>query len=89
MNTTHRSNRLGLVFFAVYLVVYSVFVAVAAFRPKAMDARPWAGVNLAIWSGFGLIVLAILLAFVYGWACGLAGGGPSGSSAEDPDGRSR
>jgi hypothetical protein len=26
-------------------------------------------VNLAIWYGFGLIVAAIFLALVYGWAC--------------------
>jgi uncharacterized membrane protein (DUF485 family) len=46
-------------------------VLLAAFSPQSMAEKPLAGVNLAIWYGFGLIALAILLAFVYGWACGL------------------
>jgi uncharacterized membrane protein (DUF485 family) len=54
-----------------YLLVYSGFVILAAFSPQSMAQKPLAGVNLAIWYGFGLIALAILLAFVYGWACGL------------------
>jgi uncharacterized membrane protein (DUF485 family) len=33
-----------------------------------MEVTPLAGVNLAIWFGFGLILTAILLALVYGWA---------------------
>ena len=41
----------------------------AAFSPDAMEMTPLAGVNLAIWYGFGLIVAAIVLALVYGWAC--------------------
>jgi hypothetical protein len=26
-------------------------------------------VNLAIWYGFGLILAALILALIYGWAC--------------------
>ena len=32
-----------------------------------MEATPLAGVNLAIWYGFGLIVAALVLALIYGW----------------------
>ena len=64
-----RTTRIGLSLFAVYLVLYSGFVLLAAFSPETMEATPLAGVNLAIWYGFGLIVAAILLALVYGWAC--------------------
>jgi uncharacterized membrane protein (DUF485 family) len=65
---TNRANRIGLVLFAVYLVLYSGFVLLAAFSPESMEATPLAGVNLAIWYGFGLIVAAFVLALVYGWA---------------------
>jgi uncharacterized membrane protein (DUF485 family) len=64
-----RTTRIGLGLFGVYLVLYGGFVLLAAFSPETMEATPLAGVNLAIWYGFGLIVAAILLALVYGWAC--------------------
>jgi uncharacterized membrane protein (DUF485 family) len=64
-----RNSRIGLALFGAYLVVYGGFVVLAAFSPETMEATPLAGVNLAIWYGFGLIVVAIVLALVYGWAC--------------------
>jgi uncharacterized membrane protein (DUF485 family) len=63
-------TRLGLTLFAVYLALYTGFVLLAAFAPELMEVAPLAGVNVAIWYGFGLIVAAIVLALVYGWACG-------------------
>jgi uncharacterized membrane protein (DUF485 family) len=67
-----RNARLGLWLFAVYLLLYGGFVVVAAFKPEWMERTPLAGVNVAIWYGFGLIVAAVVLALVYGWACGLS-----------------
>jgi uncharacterized membrane protein (DUF485 family) len=64
----NRVNRIGLSLFAIYLVLYGGFVLLAAFSPQTMEVTPLAGVNLAIWYGFGLIVAAALLALVYGWA---------------------
>jgi uncharacterized membrane protein (DUF485 family) len=64
-----RNSRIGLALFAVYLVFYGGFVLLAAFSPQTMEATPLAGVNLAIWYGFGLIAAAILLALIYGWTC--------------------
>lgn len=64
-----RNTRPGLVLFAVYLVFYGGFVLLAAFSPDTLAMLPWAGVNLAIWYGFGLILAALLLALVYGWIC--------------------
>jgi len=64
-----RNTRLGLALFAVYLVFYGGFVLLAAFSPDSLAVLPLAGVNLAIWYGFGLIVVAFVLALVYGWAC--------------------
>jgi uncharacterized membrane protein (DUF485 family) len=65
---TNRANRIGLLLFAMYLMLYGGFVLLAAFSPQSMEVTPLAGVNLAIWYGFGLIIAAFVLALVYGWA---------------------
>ena len=62
-------------------VLYGGFVLLAAFSPDVMEATPLAGVNLAIWYGFGLIVAAIVLALVYGWVCRV--GTPRSPSGRD------
>lgn len=64
-----RKARVGFALFVVYLAFYSGFVWLAAFRPDSLAVLPFAGVNLAIWYGFALIVVALVLALVYGWAC--------------------
>ena len=63
-----RRARLGLWLFAIYCVAYGAFMLVNAFAPKVMETA-FGGVNLAIWSGFGLIGGALLLALVYAWLC--------------------
>jgi uncharacterized membrane protein (DUF485 family) len=67
--------RLGLVLFALYLAVYAAYVLVNAFRPAVMDQVPLAGVNLAVWSGLGLIVGAVVLALLYAALCRRPQGG--------------
>ena len=79
-----RASRVGLVLFAVYLVLYGGFVLLNAFAPATMEWTPVAGVNLAILYGFGLIVAAFALALLYGW---LAGGPAGGNSADRTEGR--
>jgi uncharacterized membrane protein (DUF485 family) len=64
-----RNARIGLVLFAVYLLLYGGFVLLNAFAPQAMEATPVAGINLAILYGFGLIIAALVLALLYGWLC--------------------
>ena len=64
-----RNLKIGLALFAVYLVLYGGFVLINAFSPESMEATPFAGVNLAILSGFGLIIAAFLLALLYGFLC--------------------
>ena len=61
--------RLGLILFTFYSLLYGAFVLLNAFAPSAMEATPLAGVNLAIWFGFGLIITALALALAYGWLC--------------------
>ena len=65
----NRNARIGLILFVVYLAFYGGFVLLAAFSPATMARLPWAGVNLAIWYGFGLIAAALVLALIYGYLC--------------------
>ena len=71
-----RHARYGMWLFLVYLVFYAGFVLLNAFRPEVMDEVPAAGVNLAIWYGFALIVAALVLALLYGWLCHRSNGRP-------------
>jgi uncharacterized membrane protein (DUF485 family) len=65
----NSNARLGVILFFVYLAFYAGFVLLAAFSPATMARTPWAGVNLAIWYGFALILAAFALALLYGWLC--------------------
>ena len=67
--TITRNSRYGLVLFAVYCVIYGAFVGLSAFAPQMMAKPVMGGVNLAIVYGFGLILIAIVLALVYAWLC--------------------
>ena len=64
-----RNATLGLKLFSVYLVLYAGFVGINTFSTSTMELKPFAGINLAIWYGFALIVAAILLALIYGFLC--------------------
>ncbi len=57
--------KLGLVLFAIYTAMYANFVFVSAFRVEWMGVL-WNGVPISVWSGFGLIAAAALLAGLYG-----------------------
>ena len=78
MSVNRRNRQLGLVLFAVYLVLYGGFVLVMAFDAKRLQAIGPGGVNLAVWAGFGLIAIALVLALLYGWLCRNEGGGDGG-----------
>jgi uncharacterized membrane protein (DUF485 family) len=65
---THNA-RIGLVLFVIYLALYSGFVFLNAFAPEMMETTPFAGLNLAIVYGFGLIVAALLMSLLYGILC--------------------
>ncbi|MCH2126675.1 MAG: DUF485 domain-containing protein [Pirellulaceae bacterium] len=61
--------KLGLLFFTVYTLFYSAFVFLNVFAPQMMEQTPIQGVNLAILLGIGLIVLALVMALLYGFLC--------------------
>jgi uncharacterized membrane protein (DUF485 family) len=72
-------RRLGVIMFIVYAAIYAGFVVVNLVTPQHMGDILFAGLDLAVVYGFGLIVLALVLALVYNAACGrkeaeLAGG---------------
>ena len=62
-------SRLGVRMFFVYAVVYAGFVLINVLWPKTMSTIVFAGLNLAVVYGFGLIVFAMILALVYNWLC--------------------
>ncbi len=63
------SQLWGMILFFVYLIPYASYVLLNAFRPDLMDLTPLAGVNVAILSGFALIIGAFVLAMIYGFLC--------------------
>jgi uncharacterized membrane protein (DUF485 family) len=64
-----RNTRYGLILFFIYLLIYGGFVLLNAFAPLLMEVTPFAGVNLAVLYGLGLIGAALVLALLYGWLC--------------------
>ncbi len=64
----HHNARWGLILFAIYVVLYGGFVALATIDYAVLKTR-FGGVNIAIAYGFGLIFSAILLAVVYTFLC--------------------
>jgi uncharacterized membrane protein (DUF485 family) len=64
-----RRTRLGLQLFCVYLALYVGFVLLNALAPERMANTPFAGVNLAVLYGLGLIVTAFVMALLYEVLC--------------------
>ena len=60
------SPRLGLILFGIYLAFYVTFVAISAFASQVFETIVFGGLNLAVVYGFGLIILALVLAMIYG-----------------------
>ena len=72
-------RRLGVIMFIVYGIIYAGFVVINLLQPQHMGDILFAGLDIAVVYGFGLIVLALVLAHFYNRACGrkeaeLAGG---------------
>lgn len=60
-----KASRLGIWLFFAYLAVYAGFVWIAAFNGAILSSQPFGGLNLAIFYGFGLIIIPLILALVY------------------------
>lgn len=68
-NASERKSKLGMKLFIVYLLIYAGFVIIGLTDPEIMGYHVFKGQNLAILYGFGLIVLAIIMGFIYNYAC--------------------
>lgn len=82
----NRNARIGIWLFGVYLLLYGGFVLVNTFSPHTMELMPIEGVNLAILSGFGLIIAALVLALIYGLKCDPEDAADVPDSSKDSEG---
>ena len=62
-------TKLGLWLFLVYVLVYVGFIWVNVASPKTMATIVFAGQNLAVVYGFGLIILAFVMGIIYDVLC--------------------
>ena len=70
--TDHAADykkSLGVKIFIVYALIYAGFVAINVINPVLMEAEVIFGLNLAIVYGFGLIIIALILALIYNVMC--------------------
>ncbi len=52
-----------------YVIVYAGFIVINLTSPKSMGTILFAGLNLAVVYGFGLILLAIVMGLIYNHMC--------------------
>jgi len=84
--TVIRNQRLGLKLFAVYAVTYLLFIICCITSPNLLAATWLLGISNSVVFGFGLIILAIVIALIYGLAC-RGSGVVSTSAASDAQSR--
>lgn len=68
-NAAAKKSKLGVILFLVYTVIYTGFVVIGLTKPELLGVEIIGGQNLAIIYGFGLIVLAIVMGFIYNYFC--------------------
>jgi len=64
-----KKSKLGIYMFLFYTLVYSGFVVIGLTDPELMAKHVIGNQNLAIVYGFGLIILAIIMGFIYNAIC--------------------
>jgi len=68
-SVTQQKSKLGVRLFFVYLVCYAGFVIIGVFEYELLATTVFAGLNLAVTYGIGLIVFAIVLGIIYNYYC--------------------
>ncbi len=68
-NSAAKKSRLGVILFTFYTIIYGGFVVIGLVDPELMGVHVLGKQNLAIVYGFGLIVLAIIMGFIYNAMC--------------------
>jgi len=64
-----RRRTIGLWLLAAYGFFYAAFILICAFFVKQLEKWEWLEISASIWFGMGLMVGAIVLAFLYGRLC--------------------
>jgi uncharacterized membrane protein (DUF485 family) len=64
-----KKTRLGVILFLVYLAIYIGFVVIGTLSAASLGSRVFAGLNLAVVYGMGLIILAAVLGLFYNHFC--------------------
>ena len=68
-NAIEYKMRLGIYMFISYALVYAGFVIINISNAVLMEKTILLGLNLAVVYGFGLIILALVLALIYSMMC--------------------
>lgn len=66
---TQQKSKLGVRLFFIYLICYAGFVILGVFKYELLATTVFAGLNLAVAYGIGLIVLAVIMGVVYNHFC--------------------
>ena len=67
-DATSYKTKLGVKMFLIYTVVYASFVIINTTNPKVMELIIFGQTAAVIW-GFGLIILALVMALFYNHLC--------------------
>ncbi|MBV5315970.1 MAG: DUF485 domain-containing protein [Prolixibacteraceae bacterium] len=68
-NAAVKKSKLGVILFYAYTLVYIGFVVIGLVNPELLSLHVLGEQNLSIIYGFGLIVLAIVMGFIYNALC--------------------
>ena len=68
-NAIKYKKRIGAYMFVLYSFVYTGFVVINIVKPVLMEKIIFAGLNMAVVYGFGLIIFALFLALIYNFLC--------------------
>jgi uncharacterized membrane protein (DUF485 family) len=64
-----KKARVGVWFFFIYLTCYAGFVTIGVLNYEMLSREAFAGLNLAVLYGAGLIAFAVVLGVVYNYFC--------------------
>jgi uncharacterized membrane protein (DUF485 family) len=64
-----KKTKLGVIFFLIYLAIYTGFVVIGTLFADVLGGRVFANLNLAVIYGMGLIILAAIMGLFYNFFC--------------------
>lgn len=67
-NASSIKTKIGMWMFIIYTLVYAGFIFITVTNPELMGTDI-GNLNLAIVYGLGLIIFAVILAFIYNFLC--------------------